>query len=78
MALLYVLIKCKTGTEKHVKSSLIEMELVERVDIVTGEYDLIVRLKADTSGKLQSVVLGRIRNIPNIIQTVSLPVIELS
>ncbi|MHA2103948.1 MAG: Lrp/AsnC ligand binding domain-containing protein [Candidatus Hodarchaeales archaeon] len=78
MALLYVLMKCKTGTEKNVKSSLTEMELVERVDIVTGEYDLIVRLKAKTSGKLQSAVLGRIRNIPNIIQTVSLPVIELS
>lgn len=78
MALLIVLVKTGTGTEKIVKSSLNELKLVERVDIVTGEYDLVVRLKAETTGQLQSVVLRRIRNIPNIIQTVSLPVIEIS
>ena len=77
LAILIVLVKCKTGFEKTVKSSLIELNTVDRVDIVTGEFDLVVRLKAETSGVLQGVVLGKIRNVPNIIQTVSLPVIEL-
>ncbi|OLS22573.1 MAG: hypothetical protein HeimC3_30190 [Candidatus Heimdallarchaeota archaeon LC_3] len=77
MAILFVLIKCQTGFEKVVKSSIEKMaRLVERIDIVTGEYDLIVQLRAETSGELQRMVLGKLRNIPNIIQTVSLTVIE--
>ena len=77
MAIIFVLIKCQTGFEKVVKSSIEKMaRLVERIDIVTGEYDLIVQLRAETSGELQRMVLGKLRNIPNIIQTVSLTVIE--
>ncbi len=78
MAILYVLIKCRTGNEKSVQTSILKIEAVERVDLVTGEYDLIVRLRAENTGKLQTIVLGAIRNIPHIIQTVSLPVIELN
>ncbi|OLS23362.1 MAG: hypothetical protein HeimC3_25260 [Candidatus Heimdallarchaeota archaeon LC_3] len=77
MAILFVLIKCQTGFEKVIKSSIENIpRLVDRIDIVTGEYDLIVQLRAETSGELQRMVLGKLRNIPNIIQTVSLPVIE--
>ncbi|OLS21085.1 MAG: hypothetical protein HeimC3_34840 [Candidatus Heimdallarchaeota archaeon LC_3] len=77
MAIIFVLIKCQTGFEKVVKSSIEKMaRLVDRIDIVTGEYDLIVQLRAETSGELQRMVLGKLRNIPNIIQTVSLTVIE--
>ncbi|OLS24528.1 MAG: hypothetical protein HeimC3_19580 [Candidatus Heimdallarchaeota archaeon LC_3] len=78
MAILYVLIKCRTGNEKSVKDSIMKVDAVDRVDIVTGEFDLIIRLRAESTGKLQTIVLGKIRNIPNIIQTVSLPVIEIT
>ena len=77
MAILYVLIKCQTGFEKAVKSSIQKMpRFVDRIDIVTGEYDLIVLLRAETSGELQRIVAGKLRNILNVIQTVSLTVIE--
>lgn len=78
MAILYVLIKCRTGNEKTVRNSLTNIDSIDRVDIVTGEFDLIIRLRAESTGKLQSIVLGKIRNIPHIIQTVSLPVIDLT
>jgi len=77
MAILFVLIKCQTGFENVVKSSMEKIpRLVDRIDIVSGEYDLIVQLKAATGGELQRLVLGKLRTIPNIIQTVSLTVIE--
>ncbi len=77
MAILFVLIKCQIGFEKVVKSSIEKISrLVDRIDIVSGEYDLIVRFRAETNGELQRMVLGKLRNIPNIIQTVSLTEIE--
>ncbi|OLS25198.1 MAG: hypothetical protein HeimC3_16420 [Candidatus Heimdallarchaeota archaeon LC_3] len=77
MAILFVLIKCQTGFEKAVKSSIeIIPRFIDRIDIITGAFDLIVRLKAENSGELQRILIGKLRNIPNVIQTVSLTVIE--
>ena len=72
-----VLIKCLTGTEAQVKALINELSIcVKRIDIITGEYDVIIFLEAETHSKLQQFVLGKLRRVPNIIQSVSLQVLE--
>ncbi|MFW9929623.1 MAG: Lrp/AsnC family transcriptional regulator [Candidatus Thorarchaeota archaeon] len=77
MAILFVLIKCQSGMEKSIKKEITEINSVKTAHLVTGEYDIIAKLEADSTSQLQSVVLGKIRNISNIMQTVSLPVIDM-
>lgn len=77
MAILFVLIKCRIGSEETVKTSIIKItHLKGRIDMVTGEYDLILKLEAETSSILQKFVLGDLRKITNIRRTVTLSVIN--
>ncbi|MHA2362819.1 MAG: Lrp/AsnC ligand binding domain-containing protein [Candidatus Hodarchaeales archaeon] len=75
--MLFILIKCRSGTEKEVKNAITNIPKVANVNIVAGEFDVIVQLRGDSQSILQGIVFGYIRKVKNVIDTVTLSVIEL-
>lgn len=77
MDIMFILIKCKPGKETNVKDELKKIPYLSRLELITGDYDIIAQLTSDSSQKLQNVYLTKIRTIPDLIQTLVLPVLPM-
>ena len=62
----YMLLTTKYGKEQIVADALLEIEEVENVHILYGQYDLIVKMHAKDMRQLEDVVLQKIRAHPDI------------
>jgi len=67
----YILIECMVGRTKEVVTGLIRLKGVTSVDRVTGTYDIIAILEADTLNEIGDIVTGHIHPIPGITRTVT-------
>jgi hypothetical protein len=76
MSKAFVLIKCKSGVENRLKGDIRKFSYIRHVDSARGEYNLICELEADRSSQIQSIILGKIKNLPNILQAETLQVVE--
>ena len=77
MPVAYVLLNCDFGVDdQSIICRLKELPEVVEVNGVSGAYDLLVKVSADTMEKLKQTISLRIRTIDNIKSTLSLIVIE--
>ena len=72
MAFAYVLIKCEMGHENQIIEYLVKLPEVQEVKGVFGEWDIFVKLEAESQEKLEDAITNKIRKISNIISTNSL------
>ena len=77
MPVAYVLLNCDFGVDdESIIYRLKGLPEVVEVNGVSGAYDLLVKVSADTMEKLKQTISLRIRTIDNIKSTLSLIVIE--
>ncbi|MFA5605428.1 MAG: Lrp/AsnC ligand binding domain-containing protein [Dehalococcoidales bacterium] len=67
----YVLVETAVGKTKAVVTSLRKMEGIESVDTVTGPYDVIAVVEADTLNEVGDIITAQIHTIDGISRTVT-------
>jgi len=65
----YVLVKTAVGKTKAVVTSMKKMDGIESVDTVTGPYDVIAVVEADTLNEVGDIITARIHTIDGISRT---------
>ena len=64
----------------HTKSAyktITRIPLVQKVDAVTGPFDLVVQIEAETLEVLNELVLSRIRGVDGVIKTSTAIILNL-
>lgn len=67
----FVLIETAVGKTRKVFDALGKVEAIKSVDTVTGPYDIIATIKAETLSEIGDVVTGKIHAIDGISRTVT-------
>jgi DNA-binding Lrp family transcriptional regulator len=73
----YVLINIAAGVAKEVYSKLNKMGSVQRVDAVSGPYDMIALVDGATFNDIGRFVLDKVQTIPGVQNTITCNVIFL-
>jgi len=73
----YVLIQAQVGRASGVEAEVAKLEGVKSTASVTGPYDVIARVEAESVDELGGLVAGRIQLIDGITRTLTCPVINL-
>jgi len=68
----YIMINVKTGTEDEVCKELVKFEEVEEVATIYGEYDAVIRVRAEDMSHLDRLITERLRGMPNIFLTATM------
>jgi DNA-binding Lrp family transcriptional regulator len=77
MASAYVLIMCELGCELVVMDEIRTLNQVIEVNRVYGSsYDMMIKISADTTDKLNSIISSKIRRIEKVRATQTMMVIE--
>ena len=71
----YVLIETAVGRNREVTAALKKLKGVSSVDLVTGPYDVIAIVEAETLSEIGDIVTARIHPITGISRTVTCLVI---
>ena len=71
----YVLIETVAGRNPEVVSALRQLPQLSRVDVVTGPYDIIGVIEANSLAEIGAVVTSRMQLIPGVTRTVTCLVI---
>jgi DNA-binding Lrp family transcriptional regulator len=72
----YVLFNVESGSEDNVLKQLRSVSNVEEAFVSYGVYDLIIRIKADTMEELKDSISHKIRNIKQVLSTLTLILTE--
>ena len=67
----YVLIRTAPGLTKAISSSLRISPIVQSVEMITGEYDLIVAIEAASTNEILTTVMKHIRPAAGVRDTVT-------
>ncbi len=70
----YVLIQTEVGRAEVVAKQLAALAGVVSAEYVTGPYDVVVRISADTLAALQSDVVPAVQQVPGITRTLTCPI----
>ena len=76
MVLAYILITTRGVDVSNVANELINIEEVTSSHIIYGEYDMIIRVKANNMGHLREINLNKISTIKGIDSTSTLIVAD--
>jgi len=76
MVLAYILITVKPTFESEVATELLKYHQIINTHVLFGEYDLIVKVKANSEIALKNFILNIIRKIPNVLTTRTLIVAD--
>lgn len=68
----YIMLNVKTGTENEVCENLIKFEEVEEAATIYGEYDAIIKVRADNMNHLDKFITEELRGVPNIFLTATM------
>ena len=71
-----MLIQTDVGRAEVVAKQLTELAGVLSAEYVTGPYDVIVRIEADTMTDLQSTVVPSIQQVAGITRTLTCPIAD--
>jgi DNA-binding Lrp family transcriptional regulator len=71
-----VLVNADVGKESEVFASIRSIPEVAEAYTSYGTYDIIAIVNADTNEKLKGIITSRIRSIPSIRSTLSMPVVD--
>jgi len=72
----FVLIKTRPGQECDVYDELKYLPEIIEFHQLFGEYDLIIKVKAEDLNELSKIVVNKIRHIEGVIDTKTLPGIK--
>jgi DNA-binding Lrp family transcriptional regulator len=67
----FVLVETAVGKNKDVVTTLYKMKGVKSVDTVTGPYDIIATIEADTLNEIGDIITGKIHAVDGISRTVT-------
>jgi hypothetical protein len=73
----YVLIQTEVGRSAHVSAQVARLEGVVSTADVTGPYDVIVQIEADTIDDLGKMVVSRLQLTDGITRTLTCPIVNL-
>jgi DNA-binding Lrp family transcriptional regulator len=76
-AVAYVLINLAAGASQKVFSTLSKMEPVQKVEAVSGPYDMIAVVDGPTFNDIGTFVLKEIQSVPGVQKTITCNVIFL-
>jgi uncharacterized protein with GYD domain len=71
-----MLIQTEVGRAEVVAKQLSALPGVSSSECVTGPYDVVVRVQADTDADLQSVVVPSIQHVIGITRTLTCPIAD--
>ncbi len=77
MAVGYVLINVKPGSELNVHNDVKQLEMVEDATLLFGDYDLLIKMSSDSMSDIAAAVVENIRSIEGVIDTKTLAGAEL-
>lgn len=67
----YILIEIQAGSTKNLMDSLGESDSVKAIDRVTGPYDAIAVIEAESIEGVSNVVTQNIHSLPGVIRTLT-------
>lgn len=73
----YILVQTTVGKAAEVARQIRSISGVTVADDVTGPYDVIVSVEADTVDQLGQLVVAEVQAVPGITRTVTCPVVSL-
>ena len=76
MATALVMIKTATGKEKEVFEKVKKISEVKEAELLLGLYDVYAKVVCRQSDQLVEIILTKIRSIPGVLGTKTLPAIE--
>jgi len=76
IATAYVLVSVETGKAREVYDELSNLEGVQKLDAVSGPYDLVATIQGADFNAIGTLVLDRIQAIKGIIDTITLNVLK--
>lgn len=68
----FVLIKIAVGDEDDAYEKLKDVEGIEGIHFVYGEYDMVIIIKERDSTKLRDIIMKQVRSVRGIIDTTTL------
>lgn len=63
------------GHEMEVMNSVLKIDGVKEVMGTYGQYDIFVKVQVPTRTEIEKIITTKIRRVPNVISTTTLPVI---
>jgi DNA-binding Lrp family transcriptional regulator len=73
----YVLIQTEVGKAAAVAAEIAGLVGVASAEDVTGPYDVIVRVEADTVDELGKLVVANVQGVAGITRTLTCPIVHL-
>lgn len=73
----YVLIQTEVGQAAAVAEQIRGLSGVASADDVTGPYDVIVRVEAETVDQLGKLVVANVQSVDGITRTLTCPIVHL-
>ena len=73
----YVLVNVEPGSESEVHKIALTLDCVTDANMLFGDYDLIVKIEADSMGEIARYVVESIRAIPGVANTKTLACAEM-
>ncbi len=71
-----MLIQTEVGRAEVVAKQLSALPGVSSSEYVTGPYDVVVRVEADTEAELQSVIVPSVQQVTGITRTLTCPIAD--
>ena len=68
----YIMMNVKTGSEDTVSDTILKLNEVEEASVIYGEYDLILKVKAKDMNHLDTLIVEKLRSIPDIMFTATM------
>jgi DNA-binding Lrp family transcriptional regulator len=71
-----VLIQAEVGESSAAGAAISKLEGVTSADVVTGPYDVIARVEAETLDELGGMVISRIQGVRGVTRTLTCPIVR--
>jgi 2-isopropylmalate synthase len=71
MVAAYILIDVKRGFTEHVVKALSKVEKIQLLSVVTGEYDIIIRVVTDDLDDLYQLMIDNIDPVEGVNETIT-------
>ncbi len=73
----YILVNTRPNMEKRTYHSLKDLKETQEIFPLFGEYDIILKMEARNFEELGSFVTKKVRSLPGVIDTKTLPAVRL-
>ena len=73
----FVLIQAEVGKGTKVAQDISGIDGVHSADVVTGPYDVIARVEADSIRDLGTLVVAKIQALDGVTRTLTCPILQL-